>query len=139
MAVEQYMDTLGILFNKFYPPPSHVYNPYKKTKSYTLRRAESTRLLELHPDSIPIVVVSNDFVMKNYKFMVNRNYSFSKFMRLVREHCQIDQSDAIFCLINNKVYSGSIAMETIYFREREEDCFLYVVLSKEQTFGYKSV
>ena len=58
-----------------------------------------------------------------------------QFVYIIRKRIKLDSSKALFVMINNNLFTTSHPMSELYENEKEEDGFLYVVYSSENTFG----
>ena len=135
MMLENFMDGIGVLVDKMIPLPKPVLNPFKKENTFLQRRTISENLMNKYSDVFPAVIVSNDFALRRIKYLVRREHTLSKFIRLVREQCMVERATTVFCLINDRLFPGSENMGSIYDSQRDEDGFLYINLSREATFG----
>ena len=61
--------------------------------------------------------------------------TFGQFMYIIRKRIHLDSKQALFVTINNCLISSSENVDNIYNEHRDEDGFLYVVYTSENTFG----
>lgn len=108
------------------------------------RISESNRILAKFPDKIPVIVESSDKdlikQMKKNKFLSPYDISVSQFMYSIRRQLNLNASEALFLFCNNTLINGTDIMgkiyeEYIYGNSGNNDRFLYVQISKENTFG----
>ena len=112
---------------------------YKKSKTFNERCQESAKILEKHPDRIPILVEKDPKCdLKNIdknKFLVPADMSLSQFIYVIRKRVDLDSSQALFFFINNTVPNNTIGMSTLYNTHKDKDGFLYITYNSENTFG----
>ena len=58
-----------------------------------------------------------------------------QFTYIIRKNLKLDQSEALFVTINNNLIPTNSLMDVIYENDHNDDGFLYVVYSSENTFG----
>ena len=113
---------------------------FKESKSYIERKTESSKIIEKYPDRIPIIVEKSikstlkDNIDKK-KYLVPKTLSFSQFIYIIRKRIKINESEALFVFVNNKIAPSNLSIETIYNKSKDEDGFLYVIYTNENTFG----
>ena len=103
---------------------------------YTLeeRIFESGKLKFKYPDRIPIVIKPNKSTSQ-HKYLVPRNINVGEFVNIIRRRIKLDSQKAIFLLVNNILPPTAHSISSIYDEHKDEDGFLYVVYSLENTFG----
>jgi GABA(A) receptor-associated protein len=114
---------------------------YKKTYSKEERIKETMRILKKYPDKVPIIcerslTTSPDcpYLDKN-KYLVPRDFTMGQFVYVIRKRMALPPEKAIFLFIGNTVPHTSQVMSTTYDTSKDEDGFLYVNYSFENTFG----
>lgn len=120
---------------------------FDRTKIDLEKRAgESNRILSKFPDKIPIIVESSDKElikqMKKNKFLSPYDISVSHFMYSIRRQLNLNASQALFLFCDGSLINGTSLMGKIYedYKSKNNikensDKFLYVQVSKENTFG----
>ena len=119
---------------------------YKKTKSFAERINESTKILAKYPFSIPVIVETNDMIIrkniKKYKFLVPESVTASHLICSIRRQFEFESNKAIFLYCDNMLLSGTSLLSEIYENYKERNCklkdfdkFLYITVSTENTFG----
>ena len=119
---------------------------YKKTKSFAERINESTKILAKYPFSIPVIVETNDMIIrkniKKYKFLVPESVTASHLIFSIRRQFEFESNKAIFLYCDNMLLSGTSLLSEIYENYKERNCklkdfdkFLYITVSTENTFG----
>ena len=56
-------------------------------------------------------------------------------MYILRRHINILEEECIFILCNNKLVNMLSTMYELYSQEKDNDNFLYLVITKENAFG----
>lgn len=100
---------------------------------------EAKRIMKKYPTRIPIIVEKHKYcslpeIDKN-KYLVDKDMTIREFLYVIRKKIQLDKSESIFLTINNKLFSSNDIVSKIYKNEKNEDGFLYIVYSSENTFG----
>ena len=103
------------------------------------RIKEFNHLRKKYPDKIPIIVnrFKNSDIeeVKKKKYLVNKELNLSQFMMVFRKNLTVDQTTAIFLTINDEMVPNNIVLSSIYASHKNEDGFLYIDYSTENTFG----
>ena len=115
---------------------------FKTKTSYNLRFTESSRILQKYPDRIPTIVEKssqcNDLMnIDKHKYLVPQDITMSQFIFIIRKRLKLHPEKALFLFIKNNVISGHQTMSMIYDEYKDEDGFLYIEYSSENTFGNK--
>lgn len=110
-------------------------------KKYCLedRRKEAVQILQKYPDRIPIIVEedkNSDIKLDKRKFLVPRDFTLGQFIFILRKRITtITPEKSLFVFINNILPPNSYKINTLYDNYKENDLFLYFVVSTENTFG----
>lgn len=115
---------------------------FKEKYSFEKRCMESKRILAKYPDRIPIIVERNPSCKLNEidrnKFLVPSDLSVGQFAYVVRKRIQLSHEQAMFLFVNNCIPATHELLSNIFINHKEDDGFLYIVYSGENTFGYHS-
>lgn len=99
----------------------------------------SQKIMEKYPDKIPVIVTkfkNTDLPEINKsKFIVPKDMNFTNFVYIIRKHIKISSEKAIFITINNKLCPSNSTIGEIYENMKNDDGFLYMQYSSENTFG----
>ena len=113
---------------------------FKYDFSFQKRQQESSRIIIKYPDKIPIICEkahqNNLPDIQKKKYLVPNDITVGQFMYVVRQKIKIAPEEALYLFINGKIISNSALIGSIYEGDKDEDGFLYVKYSKENTFGY---
>ncbi|XP_047338729.1 autophagy-related protein 8C-like [Impatiens glandulifera] len=103
------------------------------------RQAEAGRIREKYPDRIPVIVEKADKSdipdIDKKKYLVPADLTVGQFVYVVRKRIKLSAEKAIFIFINNVLPSTGSMMSAIYEESKDEDGFLYMTYSGENTFG----
>ena len=106
---------------------------------FNTRLNESKRIMSKYPDRIPVIVNKSDRSnirdIDKKKYLVPRDMYIGQFTYIIRKNLKLDQSEALFVTINNNLIPTNSLMDVIYKKDHNDDGFLYVVYSSENTFG----
>jgi hypothetical protein len=69
------------------------------------------------------------------KFLVPNDISVGKFIFEIRKHMQLAPEQAIFLFVNEALPPSASLVSQIYKQHADEDGFLYVTYSGENSFG----
>lgn len=111
---------------------------YKESRSFEERCRESATMLIRFPDRVPIVIEprANAPPIDKRKFMTPKDINFAQLMFVVRKRLAMtSQQNLFFFTGNNSVIIASQRISDIYSNHADEDGFLYVCYSLENTFG----
>lgn len=112
---------------------------FKNKYSLEQRKEESYSMLIKYPDRIPIICNKyydskmND--MDKKKFLVPINLSIAEFIFVIRKRLRISYEQSIYFIINDFIPSNNEIMYNLYKKFSDEDGFLYVFYTNENTFG----
>jgi len=112
---------------------------FKKNNDFEKRINESNRIIKKHPERIPIVVCKskNDSLpdIDKQKYLVPKDMSIGQFIYVIRKRIKLEPNQALFVLVNNSLQPSNKIVCDIYENCKDEDGFLYVIYSSENTFG----
>ena len=114
---------------------------FKQKNLFKDRFNESLNILTKYPDRIPVIVErsaksSDDCpdIDKN-KYLVPKDLTVGQFIYVIRKRMNLPAEKAIFLFINGTIPSTSSIFSNIYKDHKDEDSFLYITYSFENTFG----
>ncbi|KAF8031435.1 hypothetical protein BT93_D0597 [Corymbia citriodora subsp. variegata] len=104
------------------------------------RQAESARIREKYPDRIPVIVEraerSDVPDIDKKKYLVPADLTAGQFVYVVRKRIKLSAEKAIFVFVKNTLPPTAALMSAIYEENKDEDGFLYMTYSGENTFGF---
>jgi GABA(A) receptor-associated protein len=103
------------------------------------RQSISDKILDQFPDRIPVIVdKSHDCrlpgLSKN-KYLIPSSNSVGSFIYEIRKYLSINSNESLIIFINGAIPGTSRIMGTLYNRYKDEDGFLYITYTGENTFG----
>jgi GABA(A) receptor-associated protein len=112
---------------------------FKKVHTLKKRTEEAIHIRKKYPDRIPVIVEKLDnstiYNIDKKKFLVPCDLTVSQFIYVIRNRLKLASEDSIFIFINNTLPNSSTLVSEIYKEHKDEDGFLYVKYSGENTFG----
>ena len=113
---------------------------YKNKYSFTERFNEACKITQKYPFRIPIICERYQKSIhlpniKKTKYLVHQDLTIGHFLYIIRQNIAILPETAIYISINNIIPPTSISMITLYENYKDDDGFLYVNYSTENTFG----
>ena len=125
---------------------------FKNEQSFEDRKAISERLRNKFPDRIPVIIqyapnlshlyssnTEGNLENTNFykKYLVPSNVSLLHLQCQIREDLQINETQGLFMLINKSALPlMTNLIQHLYDRHKDDDDFLYVLCSGENTFGF---
>lgn len=112
---------------------------FKTKNDFTQRLSESKKIMEKYPQRVPIIVERcnqsqiND--IDKHKYLVPKDLNMNQFVYIIRKRIKLDKSQSIFLMVNNTVCPSNIPICNVYNDHKDEDGFLYVKYTGENTFG----
>lgn len=112
---------------------------FKDEISIENRIKEAERIRNKYPDRIPIICEKAprsriDDIDKT-KYLVPSDLTVGQFAFVIRKRLRLKPETAIFILVNNTFPSTSTTISALYDAHKDEDGFLYLMYSGENTFG----
>lgn len=112
---------------------------FKNDHPLSKRIAESARVKDKYPDSVPTIVEkssSSDIAsLDKKKYLVPKDITMGQFTHIIRRRLKIDSSQAIFIFTGNTVVPNTMLFSEIQKNHEDEDGFVYLVYTSENTFG----
>ena len=112
---------------------------FKESHATAERLNESTKIITKYPQRIPIIVEKAagcrlKDIQKN-KYLAPRDMAMCQFVFTVRKKIELQPSEAIFLMVDGHLVQSSILLAEVYEKHKDEDGFLYMVYTSENTFG----
>ncbi|XAR67441.1 hypothetical protein NMG60_11002205 [Bertholletia excelsa] len=112
---------------------------FKLEHSLERRRAEAARIREKYPDKIPVIVEkaerSDILDIDKKKYLLPADLTVGQFVYVIRKRIKLSPDKAIFIFVKNILPPTATMMSAIYEEHKDEDGFLYMTYSGENTFG----
>ena len=111
---------------------------YKKINNFEYRFNESNRILNKYKYKYTLIVQkSKDCIydIQKNKYLVPKDIKIHQLQFIIRKRLDIKKSEALFIYINNTIPPSNSLISEIYDNLKDEDGFLYITYSNENTFG----
>jgi GABA(A) receptor-associated protein len=104
------------------------------------RRMYESKTLKLkYTDRVPVIVKPGTPQIEKFKYLVPKNVTVAEFVNVIRKQIKIRSFQALFVLVGGEgtLPVSKATMGQVYEEHRNEDGFLYITYSLENTFGSK--
>eukprot|EP00897_Mesotaenium_endlicherianum_P001140 jgi/Mesen1/11026/ME000098S10413 len=112
---------------------------FKQEHSLDKRQAEAARIRDKYPDRIPVIVEkarkSDIPDIDKKKYLVPADLTVGQFVYVIRKRIKLNPEKAIFIFVDNILPPTAALMASIYEEHKDQDGFLYITYSGENTFG----
>lgn len=110
---------------------------FKSKHTLEHRLNESKRILRKYPDRIPVIVEtgSDDLVLDKSKYLVPVDLTAGQFLYVLRKRIKLRPEQGLYMFVNNTIVTGQSLMSDLYAKHRNDDSFVYFLISLENTFG----
>ncbi len=113
---------------------------FKNIHTFDARKNESNRVIEKYPNRIPVICERHHNcktapIIDKIKYLVPYDLTIGQFIYIIRKRMNMSSQKALFLFINSNIPSSSKMLHTIYNEEKDEDGFLYIYYTTENTFG----
>lgn len=114
---------------------------HKIENTFEKRQEESKKIRAKYPDRIPIIVDKLNTNNKDIpdidkkKYLVPSDLTIGQFQYVIRKRIKLDSQKALFIFINDKIPASSELLKNIFESSKDEDGFLYIGYTGENTFG----
>uniref|UniRef100_R7W7V0 Autophagy-related protein n=1 Tax=Aegilops tauschii TaxID=37682 RepID=R7W7V0_AEGTA len=131
---EKYSDRIPVIVEK--AGKSDIPDIDKKKGSFDasklcLMSQQSTRLAIIDRQLFYILIA----VTQPYRYLVPADLTVGQFVYVVRKRIKLSAEKAIFIFVKNTLPPTAALMSAIYEENKDEDGFLYMTYSGENTFG----
>ncbi|KAA8573593.1 hypothetical protein EYC84_005176 [Monilinia fructicola] len=96
---------------------------FKDEHPFEKRKAEAERIRQKYSDRIP------------KKYLVPSDLTVGQFVYVIRKRIKLSPEKAIFIFVDEVLPPTAALMSSIYEEHKDEDGFLYISYSGENTFG----
>lgn len=114
---------------------------YKTTHGFESRCAESLLVRSAHPKRIPVLVERSPSasahtpLLNNVKFLPQADCTVHHLLGVLRSRIVMPSAMAIFVFVGDVSPSGSVTLADLDAKYRDDDGFLYLKYSVEETQG----
>jgi len=131
-------------YRPFLAPFCTTYLPNMRSKfkdehPFEKRKAEAERIRQKYADRIPVIcekVEKSDIAtIDKKKYLVPSDLTVGQFVYVIRKRIKLSPEKAIFIFVDEVLPPTAALMSSIYEEHKDEDGFLYITYSGENTFG----
>jgi GABA(A) receptor-associated protein len=112
---------------------------FKQKYEFEQRFTESSRILKKYPNRIPIIAEKHPNcslpTLDKFKYLVPAELTIGQFMYILRKRIVIQPEEAMYFCIGNHIPLTSRLIQEVYNEYKDRDLFLYILYTKESTFG----
>jgi GABA(A) receptor-associated protein len=112
---------------------------FKEEHPLEKRQAEAARIRDKYPDRIPVIVEKAEKSdipdIDKKKYLVPADLTVGQFVYVIRKRIKVSPEKAIFMFVKNVLPPTAALMSDVYEDHKDEDGFLYITYSGENTFG----
>ncbi|CRK21227.1 Autophagy-related protein 8 like [Verticillium longisporum] len=112
---------------------------FKDEHPFEKRKAEAERIRQKYSDRIPVIcekVEKSDIAtIDKKKYLVPADLTVGQFVYVIRKRIKLSPEKAIFIFVDEVLPPTAALMSSIYEEHKDEDGFLYITYSGENTFG----
>ena len=120
---------------------SEEYIAFKDSTEFDTRKNEADRVRLKYPNRIPVIVerakncIEIDRIDKK-KYLVPTDLTMGQFIYVIRKRLkQMTAEKGLFIFVGNIMPPTGENMAVIYEKKKDDDGFLYITYSGENTFG----
>jgi hypothetical protein len=97
---------------------------------------KSKRLMERHPQHIPVIIKPSNLQMTTVKFLPHKESTVAELMLSVRNYAtKLKKTDGLLFFVANKMPPVTMQIGELYKEYANSDGYLHVIISRESTFG----
>jgi GABA(A) receptor-associated protein len=112
---------------------------FQEEHDFEKRQSEASRIRSKYPNRIPVICEKADKSdisdIDKKKYLVPSDLTVGQFVYVIRKRIKLSSEKAIFIFCNNSMPPTGAMMSHIYEQNKNEDGFLYITYSGENTFG----
>ena len=114
---------------------------FKTNYPFEKRENESSRIRKKYPERVPLIVEKSSGCdtlqdIDKHKYLVPCDLTVGQMLYVIRKRIKgMDSEQALFIFIEDVMPSMGESLALLYDRYKDEDGFLYLTYSGENTFG----
>ncbi|XP_029702334.1 gamma-aminobutyric acid receptor-associated protein-like 2 isoform X7 [Takifugu rubripes] len=105
------------------------------------RCMRSTEIRNKYPDRVPVTLEkvprSNIMDVDRREYLLPTDLTVAQFMYIIRKRISLPSEAPMFLFVDQVLPTTSATMGALYEESKDEDGFLYVAYSGENTFGFQ--
>eukprot|EP00066_Takifugu_rubripes_P018843 XP_011608109.1 PREDICTED: gamma-aminobutyric acid receptor-associated protein-like 2 isoform X2 [Takifugu rubripes] len=114
---------------------------FKEEHSLENRCMRSTEIRNKYPDRVPVTLEkvprSNIMDVDRREYLLPTDLTVAQFMYIIRKRISLPSEAPMFLFVDQVLPTTSATMGALYEESKDEDGFLYVAYSGENTFGFQ--
>lgn len=117
----------------------NICESFKTKYSFEARCNEVNNILRKYPDRIPVIcekLKKDQPDLDKVKYLVPWDLTLGQFIWVIRQRMKLKSEEALYITINGSIFPTSSVIGYIYNDNKDADGFLYLIYTKENTFGY---
>ena len=112
---------------------------FREKHSFDERLQQSSKIMVKYPDRLPIICFkhpeSKIQQIDKEKYLVPSDLTIGQFIFVIRKRIKLNPEVGLFLFVNDSLPPTAALMSIVYDRYKNEDGFLYITYSGENTFG----
>jgi len=113
---------------------------YKNKYTFRERYDEVTSILAKYPDRLPVICEKSNLKkdipdLDKIKYLIPYDLTIGQFMSVIRKKINLSPDQGIYLSVNGMILPTSALINKIYYDFKEDDGFLYIKYTSENTFG----
>lgn len=113
---------------------------FKTKNTFEKRKSEADKITLKYKDRVPVIVEvsdsqSKELVLDKSKYLVPFDLTIGQFMQVIRKRIKLEPEKALFIFFSDNMPAISDNIGNVYKNHKDEDGFLYAIISLESTFG----
>lgn len=112
---------------------------FKSAHPFESRARESTRIREKFPGRVPVIVERAGRTdvpeIDKHKFLCPNDITVGQLCFIIRRRMTLPPEKALFLFVNNTLPTNNMLLRELYATYADNDGFLYVSYTGENTFG----
>ena len=112
---------------------------FKNESTFEDRKKESSRIISKYPDRVPVICEKDPKSdvpnIDKKKYLVPQELTVGQFVYVIRKRIDLSPEKAVYLFIDNTLPPTASLLSSVYDQHKDEDGFLYITYSGENTFG----
>ena len=113
---------------------------FKQIYSFEERKAESDKIRIQYSEKVPVIcertAKSTIPIIEKKKYLVPSDLTIGQFIYVIRKRIKLNADQSMFLFIRNIIPPTSALVGELFHEHKDEDGFLYISYSGENTFGF---
>lgn len=113
---------------------------FKDESNFEQRKADASNIRIKYPERVPVIIEKEPAAtqvgdLDKRKFLIPCDISVAQLIWIIRKRITLAAEKALFLYVGRTIPLTSASMGQVYDEHKDEDGFLYVSYSGENTFG----